>query len=191
MSESQPHPVSDTHEHPASYTQGQLPGTQSQLHTASSGKPAPQVTVEPGRSLAGPATTPLCRVVAVRRSGDRPLVEVDAGANGFASSAHQRATRSVHLLSRLSPAPDVHVEILATGLRGANGTGGVVVHDTLLPADIAEGDLLAVPSTGNAHHSAIAHRLPRPPVVAVADNRGWSLVERRCAGDAQPLRRAG
>jgi len=151
--------------------------------------PAPHVTIEPGRSLAGPAALTICRVLAVRRFGERTIVEVDARTGGVATAARQHAARAAHLLSRLSPSPDVHVEVIASGSLGANSTRGVLVRDTLLPADIAEGDLLAVPSIGDTGGFALAHRLPCPALVAVADNRSWSLAAHRGAQDAQRRRR--
>jgi diaminopimelate decarboxylase len=50
----------------------------------------------------------------------------------------------------------------------------------VLPADLAEGDLLAVAATG-AYTFAMAsnyNRLPRPPVVLVADAQAHVLVRR-------------
>ncbi len=152
---------------------------------------APHLAVEPGRPLIGPAALTLCRVVRVHRYDGRTVVEVDDRTMGFAPPAHRDPSGSVHVLSRLSAAADVHVEIVAAGSFRHEGLENVTIHDTLLPADIAEGDLLAVPSTGNALHTARAHRSSRHALVAVSNGRVYSMVPRRRVEPVQPRRAAG
>jgi diaminopimelate decarboxylase len=60
-------------------------------------------------------------------------------------------------------------------------SGDIVVMDEYLPADVAPGDLIAVPGTG-AYCRALSsqyNHTPRPPVVAVTDGqRGSSCAAR-------------
>ena len=49
--------------------------------------------------------------------------------------------------------------------------GDILVRDEFLPADIAPGDLIAVPASGAYSRSMASNynHVPRPPVVAVRD----------------------
>ena len=57
-------------------------------------------------------------------------------------------------------------------------SGDVVVDADYLPADIAPGDLLAVPATGAYCFSLASNYnyVPRPPVVAVRDGSARVIV---------------
>ena len=69
--------------------------------------------------------------------------------------------------------------------------GDIVVKDEFLPADVAPGDLLAVPGTGAYCRSMASnynHAL-RPPVVAVRDGRPGSIVRRETEDDLLATRR--
>ena len=54
-------------------------------------------------------------------------------------------------------------------------------HDAWLPADLAPGDLLAVPATGAYCRSMASNynHVPRPPVVAVPRRQGAGSIVRR------------
>jgi diaminopimelate decarboxylase len=68
----------------------------------------------------------------------------------------------------------------------------VLAEDVPLPADIAAGDLLAVPCSG-AYHSSLAstyNQIGRPPVVAVASGAAVPLLHRETLEDLL-LRDAG
>jgi diaminopimelate decarboxylase len=67
------------------------------------------------------------------------------------------------------------------------------VHDVGLPADLAPGDLLAVPASG-AYHRSMANNynhVPRPPVIAVRDGRAQVIVRRETEDDLLRLDAAG
>ena len=59
--------------------------------------------------------------------------------------------------------------------------GDIVVPDEFLPADVAPGDLVAVPGTGAYCRSMASNynHVPRPPVVAVRRRRGRGCIVRR------------
>src|SRR4029077_17015328 len=64
-------------------------------------------------------------------------------------------------------------------------SGDIVVRDAFLPADLAPGDLVAVPATGAYCRSMASnynHAL-RPPVVVVTDNEARVIVRRETEED--------
>ncbi len=68
-------------------------------------------------------------------------------------------------------------------------SGDVVVDAARLPADIAVGDLLAVPASG-AYHRSMANNdnaQPRPPVVAVRDGAARLVVRGETLDDVLRL----
>jgi diaminopimelate decarboxylase len=64
-------------------------------------------------------------------------------------------------------------------------SGDVLLFDAALPADVAVGDLLAVPVTGAYGHSMGSNynKVPRPPVVFVADGHARLVVRRETYDD--------
>jgi diaminopimelate decarboxylase len=64
-------------------------------------------------------------------------------------------------------------------------SGDVVVRDACLPADLGEGDVLCTPVTGAYGHSMASNynKIPRPPVVFVADGRARVVVRRETYDD--------
>jgi diaminopimelate decarboxylase len=68
-------------------------------------------------------------------------------------------------------------------------SGDIVVRDTLLPADLAPGDLLAVAGTGAYCRpmSSNYNFLPRPAVVSVKDGKSQVLLRRETMDDLLAL----
>lgn len=64
-------------------------------------------------------------------------------------------------------------------------SGDIVVKDEYLPADVAAGDLLAVPGTGAYCRSLASNynHVPRPAVVAVRDGEARLVVRREDEDD--------
>jgi diaminopimelate decarboxylase len=68
-------------------------------------------------------------------------------------------------------------------------SGDIVVRHAWLPADLAPGDLIAVPATG-AYCRSLANNynhVPRPPVVAVSDGEAREIVRRETVADLLAL----
>ena len=63
------------------------------------------------------------------------------------------------------------------------------MRDEFLPADIAPGDLLAVPGSGAYSRSMASNynHVPRPPVVAVQDREIKTLIRRETIEDLLAL----
>nr|WP_240188283.1 diaminopimelate decarboxylase [Nakamurella flavida] len=141
----------------------------------------PSVVVEPGRAIAGPGTVTVYEVGTIKEvvlDGGlvRRYVSVDGGMSDNIRTALYDADYTVTLASRSSDAPPALSRVVGKHCE----SGDIVVRDCYLPADLAVGDLLAVAATG-AYCYAMAssyNRVPRPPVVAVADGRSRTVLRR-------------
>ena len=81
---------------------------------------------------------------------------------------------SARLASRVSDAAPQLVRVVGKHCE----SGDIVVDAEYLPADVAPGDILAVPATGAYCFSLASNYnyLPRPAVVAVRDGRSRVIV---------------
>jgi diaminopimelate decarboxylase len=95
----------------------------------------------------------------------RKYVSVDGGMSDNARPALYEADYSAALASRNSQADPALARVVGKHCE----SGDIVVRADYLPADIASGDLLAVPATGAYCYSLSSNynMLTRPPVVAV------------------------
>ncbi|MDQ1691269.1 MAG: diaminopimelate decarboxylase, partial [Pseudonocardiales bacterium] len=106
----------------------------------------------------------------------RNYISVDGGMSDNIRTALYDAEYTVVLANRES--------LVAPQLSRVVGkhceSGDIVVRDCWLPADVAPGDLLAVAATGAYCYSMASNynRVPRPPVVAVADGTPTLIVRR-------------
>ncbi len=156
------------------------------------GVPVPLVTVEPGRAIAAPSTCTLYTVgtvkdVALDGGSVRRYVAVDGGMSDNIRPALYGAAYSATRAGRTSPA--AADPVLARVVGRHCESGDVVVWDEFLPADLAAGDLLAVPGTGAYCRSMASqyNHVPRPPVLAVRDGRARVLVRRETEDDLLAL----
>jgi diaminopimelate decarboxylase len=146
------------------------------------GLPAPRLSVEPGRAIAGPGTVTLYQVGTVKDvDGLRTYVSVDGGMSDNIRTALYDADYTCVLASRESPAPPVLCRIVGRHCE----SGDIVVRDAYLPADTAAGDLLAVAGTGAYCRSMASNynHVPRPPVVSVRDGAARLLLRRETTDD--------
>jgi len=144
--------------------------------------PAVRVTAEPGRALVAGAAVTLYTVGTIKElAGIRTYVAVDGGmsdnprpvlyGSGYESFL-PRATdaerpRAVRIVGK-------HCE-----------SGDVLVAQGFVPDDLAVGDILATPVTGAYGHSMAStyNKVPRPPVVFVADGAPRPVVRRLTLDD--------
>ncbi|MBM9503680.1 diaminopimelate decarboxylase [Actinacidiphila acididurans] len=142
----------------------------------------PRLSVEPGRAIVGPTTFTLYEVGTVKPlEGLRTYVSVDGGMSDNIRTALYDAEYSVALVSRTSDAAPMLSRVVGKHCE----SGDIVVRDAFLPADLAPGDLIAVPATGAYCRSMASnynHAL-RPPVVAVADGQAKVIVRRETEED--------
>ncbi|UNX56431.1 diaminopimelate decarboxylase [Georgenia sp. TF02-10] len=154
------------------------------------GTPPPRVSVEPGRAVAGPAGLTLYTVGTVKDvrlddGGARRYVSVDGGMSDNIRPALYGAEYTAALAGRASAADPVTARVVGKHCE----SGDVVVRHVALPADVADGDLLAVPATGAYGRSMASNynAMPRPPVLAVRDGRVRVLVRRETVEDLLAL----
>jgi diaminopimelate decarboxylase len=137
--------------------------------------PLPELVVEPGRSIVGPAAVALYRVGSVKEiPGVRRYVAVDGGMSDNIRPTLYGARYAAALANRQGEG----VERVTIAGKYCE-SGDVLIHDIDLPV-LRTGDLLAVPAVG-AYCLPMASNYnlaPRPAVVLVADGDA-RLVRRR------------
>jgi len=154
------------------------------------GTRVPRISIEPGRSIAGPSTFTLYRVGVVKpvnlEDGTvRTYVSVDGGMSDNPRPIMYGAEYTAVIADRVSAATPVLCRVVGKHCE----SGDIVIRDIKLPGDIAPGDLLAVPGTGAYGRSMASNynHLPRPPVVAVRDQASRVIVRRETVADLLAL----
>ncbi|PWU59353.1 diaminopimelate decarboxylase [Micromonospora globispora] len=146
----------------------------------------PQLSIEPGRAIVGPAVLTLYEVGTVKDvDGLRTYVSVDGGMSDNIRTALYDASYSATLANRASTADPLLARVVGKHCE----SGDIVVKDEFLPADVQPGDLVAVPGTGAYCRSMASNynHVPRPPVVAVRDGRARLIVRRETEEDLLAL----
>ena len=135
----------------------------------------PNLVIEPGRSIIGPAGVALYRIGAIKEiPGIRTYVSVDGGMGDNIRPALYQASYEVLSANRPTVEPDTTVTIAGKYCE----SGDVLASDILLPTPSA-GDVIAIPAAG-AYCPSMASNYnlnPRPPIVLV--NGGESRLIRR------------
>ncbi|WP_243076874.1 diaminopimelate decarboxylase [Microbacterium sp. SS28] len=150
------------------------------------GIPVPNLAFEPGRAIVGRAGVTLYEVgtvkpVTVDETLTRLYVSVDGGMSDNARPALYGAQYSARLASRVSDAEPALARVVGRHCEA----GDIVVDAEYLPADVAPGDLLAVPATG-AYCFSLSNNynhVPRPPVVALRGGEARVIVRRETVDD--------
>ncbi|WP_026929515.1 diaminopimelate decarboxylase [Glycomyces tenuis] len=150
------------------------------------GLPVPRLSIEPGRTLIGPAVFTLYEVgtvkpVTLSQGASRLYVSVDGGMSDNIRPALYDASYSATLASRASRAAPVLARVVGKHCEA----GDIVVKDEFLPADVAPGDLIAVPGTGAYCRSMGSNynHVPRPPVIAVRHGEARVILARETVDD--------
>jgi diaminopimelate decarboxylase len=146
------------------------------------GLAVPRLAVEPGRAIVGPTTVAVYEVGTVKElPGLRTYVSVDGGMSDNIRTALYDADYTAELANRVSSSPTRLVTICGKHCE----SGDIIVRDVELPADIAPGDLVAVPVSGAYQRSMASNynHVPRPPVVAVTNGRARVIVRRETEDD--------
>lgn len=138
--------------------------------------PLPELVIEPGRAIVGPAAIALYTVGAIKTiPGVRTYVAVDGGMADNIRPALYNAVYTAELANRPMIGPCETVTIAGKFCE----SGDLLIERVALPP-LAPGDLLALPAAG-AYCLAMASNYnlaPRPAVVLVADGRA-RLIRRR------------
>lgn len=138
--------------------------------------PQPFITIEPGRSIVGPAGVTLYRVGSVKHIENvRTYVAVDGGMPDNPRYALYGA--SYQAVKATDPKGE---RTLRAAIAGKCCESGDLVTKDALIQPVQAGDLLCVFATGAYNYSMASNynRLPRPPIVMVRDGKDRLLVKR-------------
>ena len=147
---------------------------------AEAGLPEPEVWLEPGRSLVGPAGVTLYRVGSVKRLPARTWAAVDGGMSDNPRPQLYDARYTALSATRASEPADELVSVAGMHCE----SGDVLIDDVALPAP-RRGDLLAVPATG-AYTLAMSSNyngVTRPAAVLVRDGAARVIRGRETVDD--------
>nr|WP_225973294.1 diaminopimelate decarboxylase [Nesterenkonia natronophila] len=141
----------------------------------------PRLSIEPGRSIAGPAGITLysagtTKDVVVEDGISRRYIAVDGGMGDNARPVLYDADYSAVLASRRVTGEHILSRIVGKHCE----SGDIVVRNVYLPPVVTRGDFIAVPATGAYCHSLSSNYnyLTRPAVVAVRDGQTQVLIRR-------------
>ena len=143
---------------------------------AANGLPQPELTVEPGRSLSGPAGVAVYTVGAIKDvPGVRTYVSVDGG---MGDNIRPALYGSRYIAVAANHANDAATETVTIAGKYCE-SGDVLVHDAAL-APVQADDLLAIPASGAYAPSmaSVYNMNGRPAIVMVADGSA-TLLRRR------------
>ncbi|MDQ1467338.1 MAG: diaminopimelate decarboxylase [Actinomycetota bacterium] len=142
----------------------------------------PRLTTEPGRSIAAPAGITLYRVGTIKDiPGVRTYAAVDGGMSDNLRPVTYGARYEAFVPSRVLAPRAATMTIAGKHCE----QGDLLVRDAQLPADLALGEVLAMPVTGAYGHSMASNynRVTRPAVVFVRDGSARVVVRRETEDD--------
>ena len=140
------------------------------------------VSVEPGRAIVAGAAVTVYEVGTIKPiPGVRTYVAVDGGMSDNPRPVLYGSGYEAFLPRAVGAARPQRVRVVGKHCE----SGDVLLFDAAVPDDLAVGDLLAVPVTGAYGHSMGSNynKVPRPPVVFVADGRARLVVRRETYDD--------
>ena len=153
--------------------------------SAERGLPVPEIQVEPGRALVANAVVTLYRVGSVKRRARGGIVAVDGGMSDNIRPMLYRARYTTLFASHVRVADEERLTAVGKHCE----SGDVIAMDSLLPADVRPGDLIAVAATGAYGYSMASNynRIGRPAVVGVRGSRAELWVRRETDDDMERL----
>ncbi len=140
------------------------------------------IGVEPGRAIVAAAAVTVYTVGTIKPiPGVRTYVAVDGGM----SDNPRPVLYGSGYEAFLPRAVDADRPLRARVVGKHCESGDVLLFDARLPGDLAVGDLMGVPVTGAYGHSMGSNynKVPRPPVVFVADGTARLVVRRETHDD--------
>lgn len=150
------------------------------------GTTIPRISIEPGRSIIGPAMVTCYRVGVVKpvvtdEGVTRLYVSVDGGMSDNIRPALYGAQYTARLANRIGSEQGALARVVGKHCE----SGDIIIPDVVLPADIGPGDLLVVAATGAYNRSMASNynNLLKPPVIAVREGHTTVLVRRETEDD--------
>ena len=150
----------------------------------------PMISIEPGRAIVGPTTFTLYEVgttkdVVLEDGATRRYISVDGGMSDNIRPSLYDAQYHAVIAQRASTAKSISSRVVGKHCE----TGDIVIRDISLPADIAPGDLIAIPATGAYGRSMASNynHVPRPPVIAVNNGKARVIIRRENEADLLAL----
>jgi diaminopimelate decarboxylase len=136
----------------------------------------PELVLEPGRSIVGPAGTTLYRIGAIKRAADGTVY---AAVDGGMADNPRPALYDARYTAVVADRPDAVADHDYT-IAGKHCESGDVLIERIRLPELRPGDLLAVPATGayNASMASTYNLLPRPAAVMVSGGEA-RLIQRR------------
>jgi len=134
-----------------------------------------RITAEPGRAIVATAGITLYRVGTVKElPGIRTYVAVDGGMSDNPRPVLYGSGYEAFLPREVGAPRPLRARVVGKHCE----SGDVVVAEARLPADLVVGDVLATPVTGAYGYSMASNynKVPRPPVLFVADGRARVVV---------------
>jgi diaminopimelate decarboxylase len=153
---------------------------------AAAGITGVRLTAEPGRSIAATAGITLYTVGTIKElPGIRTYVAVDGGMSDNPRPVLYGSGYETFLPRATTTDRPLGVRVVGKHCE----SGDVVVREASVPADLSVGDVLATPVTGAYGHSMASNynKVPRPPVVFVADGDARVVVRRETFDDLTRL----
>ena len=145
----------------------------------------PELTIEPGRSIVGPAGVALYTVGSTKEiPGIRSYVSVDGGMGDNIRPALYQARYEVVAANKMLEKNDGPVTIAGKFCE----SGDILVRDAQMPT-LRQGDLIAIPASG-AYCPSMASNYnlaPRPPIILVANGSARVLRRRETYEDLMAL----
>ena len=140
------------------------------------GLPQPELTIEPGRSLAGPAGVAVYTVGAIKEvPGVRTYVSVDGG---MGDNIRPALYGSRYIANVANRANDEATETVTIAGKYCE-SGDVLIHDASL-APVRANDIIAIPASGAyAPSMASVYNMNGRPAIVMASEGAATLMRRR------------
>lgn len=146
------------------------------------GIPLPAVRIEPGRSIVADAGLTLYTVGTLKKiPGYKTYVSVDGGMTDNIRFALYHASYTVLVANKMNEECSMTASVVGRCCE----SGDVIQENVNLPASTKRNDLIATLTTGAYHYSMASNynRIPRPPVVFLANGTSYVAVRRETPED--------
>lgn len=149
------------------------------------GIPAPEICLEPGRSIVADAGMTVYTVGTIKKiPGYKNYVSVDGGMTDNVRFAMYGAPYTI-LPVEFKNNDSMIVDVVGRCCE----SGDVIQKNVSLPSDIKRGDFLATLTTGAYNYSMASNynRIPRPPIVMLKNGTNYVTVKRESVADLAGL----